>query len=86
MKLLMIAVAIVLLLLGLLSWATPIPGGTALIAIGLGILICTSEKATRFLQLCRRKFYRLDTMFVWIEDRVPTQLGDAIRRTRPSRN
>ena len=84
MKFLMMALAIVLIVFGLLSWVTPIPGGTALIAAGLGILICTSEKAAQFLMICRTRFGRLDRIITWIEGRVPARLGQAIRRTRPS--
>ncbi len=42
-----IAFAIVLLLFGAVSMLSPIPGGTAAIAVGFALLICTSKRFAR---------------------------------------
>ncbi len=82
-KYLLIALACGLLLLGLLFWLTPLPGGTPAIAVGLAILICTSERAARIVVKLRMRFTRVNNALAWIENAVPDRLADALRRTRP---
>jgi len=84
MKPILIITGSVLLLLGLLSWLTPLPGGTALIAIGLMLLICTSETAARIIMNGRLKITIFNKAMIWIEDHVPAKFSDALRRTRPA--
>lgn len=84
MRIIQIAIGSVLVLLGLISWLTPFPGGTALIAIGLTLLICASETAARAVKKSRSKIPVLDKGMIWIEEHVPAKLADALRRTRPS--
>ncbi len=83
MKIVTILAGCVLLLVGLLSMLTPIPGGTAMIAIGLTLLICASETAARFIKVCREKFNFLNKSMTWVENHVPEKLSAGLSRTRP---
>ncbi len=83
MRLIMMLLAILLLALGIISWVTPIPGGTLMLALGLTLLICSSESAAKFLKNYRRKFPKLNKVMSWIEGKTPKILSEAIQRTRP---
>ncbi len=84
MKVIQIVTGSVLVLLGLISWLTPFLGGTAIIAIGLALLICASETAARAVMKGRSKVQALDKGMIWIEGYIPTKFADALRRTRPN--
>ncbi len=76
----------ILVLIGVVSMVTPIPGGTFLIAGGLTALICTSPRARLCLRHARGRFGFFDKTFLWLEkmvgERVPV-VGNALRKTRP---
>lgn len=72
-----------LLIMGLISMVTPIPGGTLLIAIGSGMIICSSITAAKFIQACRTKFNRFNTAMTWLENKMGDRFGEPLRRTRP---
>jgi len=73
----------ILLFLGVLSMVTPIPGGTLFIAIGAGMVICSSSTAARYIQSCRTKFNRFNTAVTWLENKIGDNLSEPLRRTRP---
>jgi hypothetical protein len=80
------AIASALLLLGLVSMVTPIPGGTIMIATSLTALICTSPRARSCLRFMRARIVWLDKSFYWLEEKVGARIGfigDALRKTRP---
>ena len=83
MKVLFIIVSSILLVIGLVSMVTPIPGGSLLIAMGLTLLICVSETAARFVMACRSRVSFLNKAIVWVETHVPEKLSAGLRRTRP---
>lgn len=74
----------ILLLLGILSLATPIPGGILVLALGAGMVICTSEKAARKLREFRTKYARANRIIVWMEARMGDRLSAPLRGTRPT--
>jgi hypothetical protein len=79
-------VASVVLLFGLVSMVTPIPGGTFLIAGSLTALICSSPFARRCLQVLRTKLNWLNKGILWIEEKAGDRIGvvgRALRQTRP---
>lgn len=79
-------VASLVLLFGLVSMVTPIPGGTVLIAGSLTALICSSPFARRCLQIMRTKMNWLNKGILWIEAKVGDRIGivsRALRQTRP---
>lgn len=83
MRYIVLGVGALLLLLGLVSMVTPIPGGTLLIATGGGLVICTSETASRRVQACRRRFGRFNSVITWIENKIGERISAPLRRTRP---
>jgi hypothetical protein len=80
------AIASALLLLGLVSMVTPIPGGTIMIATSLTALICTSPRARSCLRFMRSRIEWFDKFFFWLEDTVGERIGfigNALVKTRP---
>ena len=79
-------VASVVLLFGLVSMVTPIPGGTVLIAGSLTALICSSPFARRCLQVMRTKLNWLNKGVLWVEAKMGERIGivgRALAQTRP---
>jgi len=72
-----------MLLLGLVSMVTPIPGGVLLITIGGGMVICNSERAENYMRIKRQNFTRLDSAMNWMEKKMGNRLSGPLRRTRP---
>ena len=84
MKLILTGIAVVLLLVGLVSMFTPMPGGTLLIAGGCALLICTSEKAAHKIQATRSDKKWVNGPMTWIENKLGARLSGPMRRTRPT--
>ena len=84
MRFILIAASIFLIPFGLaMSPLTPIPGGAFLFAVGLMLLICTSEWARGRIRSLRARVGRFNQGMTWLEDRMGPQIGNALRRTRP---
>jgi len=75
----------ILLLLGLVSMVTPIPGGTLFIVVGGGMIICSSEKAEKYIRGKRLKHAGLNERMIWIEDKMGQRISAPLRRTRPEK-
>lgn len=79
-------VSFILLLAGLISMVTPIPGGTLLIAFSLATLVCSSPLAQRCLRAFRARFGWLNKTIYWVENKVGTKvqfISSALKATRP---
>jgi hypothetical protein len=63
---------------------SPIPGAVLLLAVGLSLLICTSTVAATCIRFTRGKFYRLNKVMSWLENRSGERIGSILRQTRPS--
>ena len=63
---------------------TPIPGGTLAMTVGVGLIICASERATGFIRKSREKFLRLNKVMTWMENKMGLRLSGPLRRTRPA--
>lgn len=83
MRIVLLIVGAMLLLLGLISMVTPIPGGTLLITFGAGMIICSSATAANYVRVCRVKFSRFNKGMTWLEDKMGEKLSAPLRRTRP---
>lgn len=83
MKILILIFGSILLFVGLISMVTPIPGGTLAIAVGGGMVICTSEAAARYVRSRRARFQRFNKAMTWIENRMGERLSAPLRSTRP---
>jgi hypothetical protein len=86
MNLLMSIVASGVILLGMVSMVTPIPGGVFFIAGGLTVLICYNSTARRCLRWIRTRFGWVNKAVFWLEDKVGKRvsvIGAALEQTRP---
>jgi len=84
MRTVILILGILLLLLGLTSMVTPIPGGTIMIATSLGMIICSSKRAELFLRQNRANRAWLNAALSWIENKLGERLSAPLRRTRPA--
>ena len=88
-NLLLAVVSSIVVLIGIVSMLTPLPGGTFLIAGGMTTLICTSPRARNCLRYARTRVSFINRMFFWLEEKVGSRVnivGNALRRTRPGNN
>ena len=83
MRIVILVTGTILVIMGLVSMVTPIPGGTLLITVGGGMVICSSNTAARYIQTCRTKFNRFDRGIAWLENKMGERLSGPLRRTRP---
>lgn len=83
MKLALWALAAVLIILGLATVLLPIPTGVPLIALGAILIIATSRAAARLVRKRRKSERRLNSVFLWLEERAPAKLARILKRTRP---
>ncbi len=75
-----------LLLLGFISFVTPIPGASLLLAAGLTLLIYASPKARVCIQWFRSRLPWFHKLFCWLEKKIGTRIsiiGGTLRDTRP---
>ncbi len=84
-KLIATAFGALLLLAGLISMVTPIPGATFMLASGAVLLICASPRFHHCLQLLRGKFNRFDRFMTWLENKMPKSIGNILKMTAPSK-
>lgn len=75
--------ALPVLLAGLVTLPLPLPTGVPLLAVGLVMILAASPWAVRLLRRLRRRFERLNSLFLKLENRAPQRLGRILRRTRP---
>lgn len=83
MRIITLITGSILLVLGILSLATPIPGGILVLALGAGMVICTSETAAGKLREFRTTHPRANRTIVWMESKMGERLGAPLRGTRP---
>jgi len=83
MKIVLTIAGSLLLILGLISMVTPIPGGTLFIAVGAAMLVCTSPRAQAWIRRQRANHERFNKTMGWIEKKAPSAIEDALSRTRP---
>jgi len=67
----------------ILSFLTPIPGGTVFLGIGLSILVCTSEPFALFLHWLRKKYGSVDRALQWVETKLGPDRAAGLMNTRP---
>lgn len=86
MNILLSFIATLLLLVGLVSMVTPIPGGTFLIATSISLLICSSSKVQNYMRVLRTKYNRFNLFVFWLENKVGVRvkfIGAALKKTHP---
>jgi len=85
-NLLVTLVSLLILLIGIVSMVTPIPGGTFMIAISVSTLICSNTRAQRIMRQLRTKYSAFNRMVFWLEKKVGGRvkfIGIALEKTRP---
>jgi uncharacterized protein YqgC (DUF456 family) len=87
LNLLLSIIALFLLLLGLISMVTPIPGGTLLIALSFSVLICTSSIVQACVRYVRERNNTFNKIIFWLENKAGIRIqfiGTALAKTRPA--
>lgn len=82
-SLLYVAVAIVLILVGLVMFPLPIPLGAPMVALGIVILITHSRNSARFMTMLRVSYPRFNGVIKMLENKAPRTISRSLRRTRP---
>lgn len=75
----------ILLLFGIVSMVTPIPGGTIMIATSLTMLICSSPTVRKCIRYTRTNVNWFDKFFSFLESKIGTKIkfiGEALAKTR----
>jgi len=86
MKVIILVAGVILILLGVVSMVTPLPGSTLFIAAGSSLVICTSKRAERLIMRTRIRFPRFNSSLSWLENRMGERLSGPLHRTRPQEN
>jgi hypothetical protein len=85
-NLLLSITASIVLIVGVVSMLTPIPGGTLMIAGSLTMLICVSPRAQSCMRFMRVRINWFNKMIFWLEEKVGARIsiiGEALKKTRP---
>ena len=86
MNILLSVVAGLLLLVGLVSMVTPIPGGTVIVALALTMLICVNAKVQACLLYMRTKSPFVNKIFAFLQKNAGSKIkviGVALKKTEP---
>ena len=86
MNILISIVSMLVLIIGVISMVTPIPGGTIFIAGGLTGLICSSARARFCVKWIRMRVAWFNKAIFWMEEKVGPRvkvIGLALEQTRP---
>lgn len=78
--------AMILVPVGLVALMLPIPGAFLVLALGITLLIATSEKSRRYIQFLRAKYGRFNRSMEWLEDKAGERVGAILRQTQPFEN
>lgn len=85
-NLLVTLISLFILIIGVISMVTPIPGGTFMIAISISTLICSNARAQRIMRQLRTKYNAFNKVIFWLEKKVGGRvkfIGIALEKTRP---
>lgn len=84
MRILLLIAGSALLVLGMISLVTPLPGSSLFIATGGGLMVRASKTVERFIRNCRIRLPRFNRGITWVEDRMGERISAGLRRTRPN--
>ena len=83
LRLVSIAVGVVLVIVGLITWPMPIPVGFILTTLGLFLLARDSEMARNAIRRARERWPALDRAICRVAARLPHSAQKVIRSTAP---
>lgn len=78
--------AMILVPVGLVALMLPIPGAFLVLALGITMLIATSEKSRKHIRALRARYTRFNRSMEWLEDRTGERVGAILRQTQPFEN
>ena len=87
MKIIASFVGMLLMVLGVLTFFTPIPIGILLFACGLSLLICFNPQAQNILRTIRTNHHRVNTKITALEGKIESRLNRLhvhLIKTRPT--
>ncbi len=82
-KLAFLIAGVLLLLLGLISLVTPIPGSAFFTASGLTILICSSPWFRACVRMGRKRFKFFHKVMTWLENHTGKSIGEMLKTSHP---
>ena len=83
MRILTLILGSVILLVGVVHFISPIPGGTFVIALGASMILCNSKTAARYLKKYRSGSERLNRAIIWLETKIGDRFNGPLKVTRP---
>jgi hypothetical protein len=81
----MVIIGVVLVLIGVPLFLTPLPFGAATILVGLLLVLSSSSRAQRFLRMKRDHHPGLDKGLNDVEQRMPHRARGPLEKTHPDR-
>lgn len=82
-KYVLIAVAIILVVIGMVTAPTPLPTGVPLLAVGIVMLVTISATARLVVKRLRLRSGTVDRGFAFVETRANRPIATVLKRTRP---
>ena len=86
-KIVAVLIAYIVLVLGVMAMATPLPGATLILATGLMLVTFFSPRGKRGLRFLRARWPQLDRAVSWIETNIGNRIkfiGIILSETRPA--
>ncbi len=85
-RIVLFIVAILCLIGSLIALPTPLPIGLILFAVGIALLVMTSNTVRNWLRTLRSRFPRFDDKLDAVSDYLPRPLQRALRMSAPRRH
>ena len=76
-------IAVVLIIIGVVTFPLPIPVGIVLIGIGLSLLIISNKRVRNTIRRYRKRYPNFDALMVKAEQYTPAVISRIIQRTAP---
>lgn len=83
MRYLTMLAGVILLLIGLILFVTPIIGSGLSLVAGLGLIIGSSDSAARRIKDYRIRYARLNRLLCLMENKMGERFSQPLRSTRP---
>lgn len=76
------AIAVLLLIVGLITLPLPIPLGVPCLSLSLLIFVATNRRAASLLRALRKRSDRLNGWLNWIEEKAGERIATILKKTR----
>ncbi len=78
-----VVAGILLLIVGVPLFFTPLPGGALCIVLGLALLITSNQRVQRFVRRQRAQHPKMNVRLNHLEKKVPQRARAPLEKTRP---